>query len=76
MTPVEAVLALSDEQLHKLQSLIIEAGLRKEMGRNDFRRFFKELRRRSKGKLRVLYAALCKADDDTFDRVCDAIIGN
>jgi|APLak6261663543_1056040.scaffolds.fasta_scaffold05240_2 hypothetical protein len=74
MTLFDAVLLLSEDHVKALQSHIVEAGLRKEAGNKDHKRYFKALRRKSKGKLRVCYAAICTSTDEEFDRVCARLV--
>ena len=67
-------MGLSTEQVLKLQAMIIEAGLRKELNKDSHKHFFKLLRRKSKGKLRICYAAICTATNEEFDRVCGRLV--
>jgi len=74
MTIEQAVMGLSIEQVQKLQAMIIEAGLRKELNQDSHKRFFKLLRSKSKGKLRICYAAICTSTNEEFDRVCGRLV--
>jgi hypothetical protein len=74
MTIEQAVMGLSIEQVQKLQAMIIEAGLREELHGDSHKRFFKRLRRTSKGKLRICYAAICTATNEEFSRVCGRLV--
>lgn len=74
MTIEEAVMKLSIEQVLALQAHIIEAGLRSELTGESHKRHFTRLRRKSKGKLRICYDAICTATYEEFNRVCARIV--
>jgi hypothetical protein len=74
MTLAESVAKLTDDQVLKLEAHIVVAALLAFYGTGNHAWYFKKLRRESKGKLRVCYAALSIADRDTFNNVWWAIV--
>jgi hypothetical protein len=68
----EHLFALQTEKLKELYNAIIDAGIMHE-NRKNARAFFKKQREVSTGKLKKIYAALSKADDDGIERMFKVI---
>ena len=74
MTLQQTIMSLSIEQVTALQSHLVDAGLHKTGGEFNHNRYFKQLRRKTKGKLRRCYAAICLTDNETFERISTKLL--
>jgi len=73
MTLQQHLAALSTEQLMVLYNTLLDAGIKHEYNRNA-QVNFKRLKRRSKGRLKKIYAALAKCNQDELEQVFKALV--
>lgn len=72
MTLAQMLASLPTEKLFEIQSALIEAGIGNEFN-GDYKSVFRQLKERSSGKAKKIYAALAKASREEMKRMSDQI---